>query len=475
MRRFWAFSLMLILLSPPVSAEEAPKAEAKVQADAQTDSDWTLGISEIPLAAGPLASTERAALAGLPALVLEKIHDLEFRFVPEAEQTARSERTRLAALYSGGAAAASARDKRDAAALSPSPAQKRLSEGRSLREEYEKKAIRSIPEKSGDAGAKEVSKIALWKGHASGRFLAPTDDPETVCAKESLDYLIRWQVQESASFLRIRMEGWNGALGRADFSHVAYCSADDVASVSEELAAAVILAAVAKPSARVVFRPDPVECRIYVDDRLVEASRGSIRVYEERDYRVRAWAEGYEASEVTVHPAFGKDSEAALRLVPREAGTITVSSAPAGASLYLNGIWVGETPIEIPAYGKSRVAILTYPGFEKLFGVLAPGNAEAGASFALYETKDGTATVFSRRKDSFYKSLGLFVVSIPVSIVTYGMYLENAFLYAEYPNNSTFSRRNDVWFGCFAAATGVTVVLAVNAVIHLVRYVKSAR
>ncbi len=426
--------------------------------------------------AGPAAAeaASRAPVLGqLPLLVIERLRDLELRFVPREEAVRRMERSRLESLYAAGAKSAALRDRRDLAALSPAGLPERAAEERRLSEEY----VRTRKEAGapgGDDPPVESLAVALWEGHVSGRLVEDTDDHGRACAREKLDYLILWEAREVSGYLRIRMSGWNAALGRADFSYAAYCPADDIPSAAEELAQALVLAATARPSSRLEFDVEPAEARIQVDGRFLAAGRRSLRVYEERQYVVSVEVPGGTQEIFALRSEFGRDVRLAVRLAVPETSSAVVESDPPGASLYLDGIWTGTTPAEAKGSGAPRVAQFVLPGYEDEFLVIDPRIAGEFA-VSLRKSEEGSISLFDQRKEGFYAALGRLAVSLPVSLLAYGVYLQSAALHLEYPGNQAFSRRNDVSLAVFAVSGGITAGLFASASARLVKYIQSAR
>ena len=176
-------------------------------------------------------------------------------------------------------------------------------------------------------------------------------------AREKLDYLILWEVSELSGYLRIRMNGWNAALGRTDVSRTVYCPSEDIPSAVEELAQGLIRAAVARPSSRLVFDVEPPEADILVDGRLLAPGRRSLRVYEERDYQVFVRLGTARLEESRLRSEFGKDVVLTVRAERPESAVVLVETDPAGATLYLDGIWSGKTPTEARIFGADRKSV----------------------------------------------------------------------------------------------------------------------
>ncbi len=456
-RRSGALALLLAAVSPSVPAQEDVPG-------------WTFGVASLPA----VPSVDRhPALAQLPVLVIGRLADLEVRFPTEEEVRRSLERSRLAEVFLAGAAAASLRDRRDAAALSPSAPDERSAERRKLDEE-----LRKTPDAAGTPGTvaspPATRPLRPWEGHAEGRLVAASADPAGACVREKLDYLLLWEVGEAAGYLRIRLYGWNAALGREDFSYTTYAPADDIPSAAEDLAQALCRAVVGRPSSRLVFDVDPPEARILVDGRRLTPGRRSLRVYEERDYSVSLEAGPADRKDYSLRSEFGRDVRLSARVEPEETGAVRIESDPPGASLYLDGIWAGTTPGEVKLFGAPRVARLYLPGYEEEFSVIRP---EAGdlLKVSLREAAGAGPTEFDRSKERFYSALGRLAVSLPVTLLVYGLFLQSEALLREDPADASFASRRDITLAVFSVSGGITAGLLAGAVARLSNYIQSAR
>ncbi len=466
--RIGAFALLLAASSFPVSGQEANPA-------------WILGVSSIPPASPEIR--RYPALGQLPLQVMEGVRDLDLRFLTEEERARILEKSRLEELFKAGASAATARDRRDAAALSPAGEAERIAEERRLAAEHARGLKAADSPETGASSPGGISpggispntrRLSFWEGHASGLLLEAGPDPGSLCSREKLDYLILWEAAEVSGYLRIRMTGWNAVLGRPDFAHTAYCPVDDIPSAASELSRGLVRAAVGVPSSRLVFTVEPPEARIRVDGRLLAPGRRSLRVYEERDHLVSVELAAGTRAEYGVRSEFGKDVELSARLEPPAPEIVLVETDPPGASLHLDGIWAGTTPGPAPIFGSARVARLALPGFQDEYRVIEPGTGES-VRVPLREAEADGDSLFDRRKERFYKALGGLAVSLPVTLLSYGVYLQSSNLHQEYPGNESFARRKDTTLAVFAISTGITASLLAGASVRLVKYIQSAR
>lgn len=456
--RYGALALLLAAASLRTSGQDALP-------------NWTLGVAPMP--SGAREVSLYPALALLPVLVLERVRDLDLRYPADEEILRVRETDRLQWQYAAGAESANLRDRRDAAALSPVEPSRRAAEERKLREELKRKRL-PLGGEGADGAGTVVRRIALWKGHASGNLVEVPGDPGQTCAREKLDYLILWEVSELSGYLRIRMNGWNAALGRTDVSRTVYCPSEDIPSAVEELAQGLIRAAVARPSSRLVFDVEPPEADILVDGRLLAPGRRSLRVYEERDYQVFVRLGTARLEESRLRSEFGKDVVLTVRAERPESAVVLVETDPAGATLYLDGIWSGKTPTEARIFGASRVARLELPGFEDEYAVIDPGSS-GRIVLSMRAAEIDEVSRFDRSKERFYKALGRLAVSMPVTLLAYALYLQSSALCVQYPGNEDFYRRRDVTLAAFAVSGGITAGFLAGASVRLSTYIQSAR
>jgi hypothetical protein len=461
--RFGALALLLAAASSPAAGQEEAPA-------------WILGVSSIPPSAREVQ--RHPALGQVPIQVLEAVRDLDLRFLTEEERARILEKSRLEEIFQAGASAAAARDRRDAAALSPAGEAERAAEERRLETERArslKPADSPEPGTTTPGGTSPGTRtVVFWEGHSSGRLIEAGADPGIVCSREKLDYLILWEAGEVSGYLRIRMTGWNAALGRPDFTYTAYCPTDDIPAAVSELAQGLVRAASGVPSSRLVFTVEPPETRIRVDGRLLAPGRRSLRVYKEREHLVSLELGPGTRAEYPVRSEFGKDVELSVRLEPPAPETVLVETDPPGASLHLDGIWAGTTPGQVRIFDSARVARLALPGFQDEFRVIEPGTGEF-VRVTLRETEAEGDSLFDRRKERFYRALGGLAVSLPVTLLSYGLYLQSSALHTENPGNESFARRKDTAFAVFAVSTGITAGLLAGASVRLGKYIQSAR
>ena len=121
-------------------------------------------------------------------------------------------------------------------------------------------------------------------------------------------------------------------------------------------------------------------------------------------------------------------------------------------------------------------------GFDDLRVVVRPGMA-SGRMVLDLQASDGLVYTdrFELEKSAFYQSLGWFIVSLPVTLLSYGTFNSYQSLLDTLSAAEWSREKNSLTFGYFGTQTifwisaTVSISLATNSIVRLIRYIKAAR
>jgi hypothetical protein len=175
-----------------------------------------------------------------------------------------------------------------------------------------------------------------------------------------------------------------------------------------------------------------------------------------------------------------------LSLEARPAVDFAISSEPPGAAIHIDGEFAGVTPLAIAGTGYPRIARSSLPGYQDVQLVVKPDTLLDDIHIRLMPS-DGLSfnDRFDASKDRFYTSLGWFVLSLPVTVISGGLFqayfdasaaaseLYGGSIDPDVENslNAGFYSTQTVFWVSAAASIG----FAVNAVIRFVSYINSTR
>jgi hypothetical protein len=230
---------------------------------------------------------------------------------------------------------------------------------------------------------------------------------------------------------------------------------------------------------RVFFNISPESAEIQIDG--TEHQGEHPLFYSQGSFLATVSAPGYRSASTRLAVVPGTDSTVDLKLEPVQVAPVFVESFPSGATLYLDGAPLGVTPLELSGAAFPRVLTARMDGFDDLRLVLRPGD-DSGRVVLDLQASDGFAYVdrFEQAKGAFYESLGWFVLSLPVTVLSYGTF--NSYLGLAPLPTSVSERTSDIltlyYFGSrtvFWISAAVSISLATNSIVRLVRYIKAAR
>ncbi|OHD20153.1 MAG: hypothetical protein A2Y38_20460 [Spirochaetes bacterium GWB1_59_5] len=334
-----------------------------------------------------------------------------------------------------------------------------------------------------DASVSTVPVVLVpWAEHASGALLPVVEEPSAVCDENKLDLLMYGRIKPKGTFLAVELALYDAALGRDIWKATDYAFADGLEDLVSSLVRTAATALLGRPYARVEFRVEPAVANVYLDG--TAWSEPSILYFEPGLHEVRAQADGFEKADSSFLVEPGFDALIKLKLAEIPSAGVTLSSVPPGAAVHIDGAQVGLAPLDLPGVAYPRVARVSLPGYEDVQLVLRPQLLEDQLLVPL-SVSDGLTfdNRFDKRKSGFYRSLGWFVASLPIMVLSGGLfqtYKQTGEAYNDAGGSDSEVRKllltgdyasQAVFWTSVAASSG----LAVNAIVKLVQYIGFAR
>jgi hypothetical protein len=261
---------------------------------------------------------------------------------------------------------------------------------------------------------------------------------------------------------------------------VEYAAFDDLDGLVATLERPLATALAGRPFGRAIFNIDPEKSEILVDG-IVYAGNHPL-FYNQGSFIATISAAGYRTASTRFAIVPGSDTFVKVRLEPVQSSPVFVESFPSGAVLYIDGAPLGTTPLQLSGAAYPRVLTTRMNGFDDLRVVVRPG-PESERMVLDLQASDGLgyAERFKLAKGAFYQSLGWFIVSLPVTVLSYGTLNSYQSLLGSI-TLTDWSRMEDSltlrFYGSqtvFWMSTAVSMGLATNSIVRLVRYIKAAR
>jgi hypothetical protein len=484
-------ALAAVLLSAAAAA--APAAAAPFELPADPHGQWTVGVAAFR---GEDLAPDDAWLAwSIPLMLRDRVAGLATHAIGPEERAAVGRATiareRLAVL----ASLASLRRARDEAAFGeravpqPSPGSSTPAAKEALAEAEEHLAWLDGLDPSAVV-VPDRKPIVFKEGREPGLLLAaPFGSPAEAAAREEVDLLVGGSVRESSGYFLVDVWAWDTAGGTAVFTWRDGATRSELYERAAEAGRGLAQVLLGRPWASLEVTVQPPGASVLVDGRPPGTGRSRFDDLEPGSHEIRVSAPGYREEVRSVELAAQTETSIAVDLEALDLGTITLVSDPPGADAWLDAVWQGRTPLDVPRPGdRSRLVVSLADGPEAAL-IIGP-SSPAQLAISLSEAALRSAVDQAAARDRFYGSFGWFVLSLPVPYYTYSWALDWA---AEYyrlkalPDPPTQQERDALdkdiakargfsygLYYTYLAGLGVSVGLAGWTVYNIVRYVMAA-
>ena len=300
--------------------------------------------------------------------------------------------------------------------------------------------------------------------------------PERTSREHDLDLIVFGTIEMLGEYVFVDATAYSTLAGKvvaSEYDVVLPTEIEDaVADIADRLADFVA----GRDWGDIVVRTGDRSVRVFLNDRHVGYGDTTVRFLETGLHTVRIVHHGAPAVVRTVTLDHREQLVLDLEYPTVVTEPVTIESIPPGASVYQNAVYVGVTPIAIPTPWKVDHIRLTNEGYRDSQFLLTP-DSPATVSRALTIDDFDAEQRLTDRRNAFYRSLGHFVLSVPVPIVLFGVYRDYLTVFSATEGSSTISGREDIartgltaYYGGWVSV-GLSGALLFRAVRDLVRYI----
>jgi hypothetical protein len=232
-----------------------------------------------------------------------------------------------------------------------------------------------------------------------------------------------------------------------------------------------------RPWAAWEIAPESSDVTVFMDG--IRVGKGDLSNLFPGSYRFIIAKPGFLPAEKEVYLSPSERRRETLQLVPRQHYSLAVDSLPSGGRVYQDGRFVGSTPVDFVSPFFPSHVFVEKEGYKPLSFTQ---EARSGAYVLELEkeTWDRQNLVTMKRR-SFYNAFGIFLLSIPISMISYGMGMEYGVAASEAINNGSISFEersrlvdaNRMWYTAYLGGLSINFVLGANALYRLIEYMNT--
>jgi len=224
---------------------------------------------------------------------------------------------------------------------------------------------------------------------------------------------------------------------------------------------------------------DPESSKILVQDNENQFSEEDFEYIYPGKYSVTISSPGYKPEQFEINLKELEHLDIDLKLTLEESGLVSIQSFPQGADLYSGALWLGTTPL-----------IINKPLIPALLTIKLDGYNDSKYIFSNSEIRDikifmkssliDKNYIITTKRNNFYKSFSTFLLSIPLSMLSFGMSSDYGYAYNNevliYPGSSETDRLMELsttWYNIYIGSLFINISLFVNTIFDLVDYIQS--
>ena len=329
--------------------------------------------------------------------------------------------------------------------------------------------------------------LEFWSGRALGRLLdaVPVDDElvpdadglDEVARSADLDLLIWGVVEEIQGYLKVDFYAYSPYGAEIDLDAAGTVALpSDIGQEAEIISGEIAAALLGRPWGSVHVETNVNDAAITVDGHLIGFRQASARYLSPGEVVIEVTANGYRTERQTIAVTDRQTTEIVFQMEPVVRRVVRIESAPAGADVYADSVWVGQSPLALSVSDDPLVVRLRRDGYLESRFVLTSDSPDRVAR-ALLPGSLIWADEIAQKRDGFYRSMTWFVLSVPVTMMLNGVYLsvQSAFPpfwsgYLTPENWEAFGQVGNIFYFASGGALLVNIGLLVNVGINLFEY-----
>ena len=304
--------------------------------------------------------------------------------------------------------------------------------------------------------------------------LRPTSAPAALAASAArateADLYLYTIARAATDLVFLEIRAYHVAFDRDRRVFAGATTVEGLSALVAQAGPAIVAALAGGPRATLVVTvPAPdgdlrTDVAVYVDDRLLGIGGGRIAYLLPGRHEIRA--ELIDGREVRRTVMLADDQERVIEIEapPRTPNAVVIDSVPRGATVYRNALWLGTTPLRVPAAASEQIYTLQLADHYDARLVIGPAASGRITRAMVPLTANWGEQVQAQRK-AFYRAFGFFAVSVAGPLITF----------AEYDNRASINptAAQPFLYGYYGSL-GLSGALFAHMLWRLTRYIDTA-
>lgn len=228
--------------------------------------------------------------------------------------------------------------------------------------------------------------------------------------------------------------------------------------------------------------PPPVNARFIVDGREVFPDEtGRIRNLKPGEHTVTVKAEGYFDNVYNFSLQEGEVKALELKMKEKRTLSVRIGSYPGEADVYIDSRFAGTTPLLIRNIIAPATAVIYKKGYHESIQVLDWENHDF--DFYLHPEEIEIDLIIENARKRFYHGLAGFLLSLPLTILSYGKSSQYAYAYnsavlsggSSADETERLNSQSTMWYTAYLGSLFINSVLFTDTLLGMIGYIRSSQ
>ena len=355
-----------------------------------------------------------------------------------------------------------------------------------LEQEIEAQRLKIKKLKSEPAAAWEVpsqQRVVLSEHNLEGELYAPPQLPLKLWTEEQdIDCLIQGRIEPLEELLYIEVKAYLRATNQ---SHIIYRDSffpRESENLVNDIKRALRSFLYGREWADISLEVEPVTADVYVDGSVAELDEtGTIRYLEPGLHTIEVRESGYITQSRLIDLHAGSTEEINVLLEKEDPQTWLIKSEPSRAAVFLGSRQLGITPLLLKEQVPPASVLISKKGYSDRLYVME--DKSTGLTAHLHPSAIDIDAVVENSRDRFYQGLAAFLISLPLTVISYGQSSDYAYAYnsaftepsASYKELQRLQARANLWYTAYVGSMLLNGILLTDTFLHMRQYIKSSQ
>lgn len=250
-------------------------------------------------------------------------------------------------------------------------------------------------------------------------------------------------------------------------------SIGNLSFVAEELNRASVRVALGRDFSSLSIVASPLSAAIFVDGERRGSGQVTIPYIEPGSHEILIRAYGHEDWYEVVDLEPGESRTVEATLVPSFGNMLALTTYPEGADVYVSSEWRGKSPLFISDPLEGDLISIQKDGYQPV--IISPLENQ-DVRITLTPERADSRELVAKKRTTFYRAFGLFALSVPLPVFSYGLSSDYAQAYSRTIGPDK-DRLYSISMGMYSAYLGglfISGSLFIDMAVKLIDYIRTA-